>query len=265
MKRTMLAGAVLAIAVLGASPSALATRDPLGYVDGMGLYEYCLSRSTVLTDAYGNTVTITVSGTPATEDVKKGDGTTEKKSKAGKLFGKPQQQGNKYDVCVYTVTVTNESGSSDGTYEVARDTASDTAPKGDQTPAERRGNYGKDHECPPGEYDGNIRVDGSKGPRIELGDKPGGSTIKAPDGTNRENVQIHFGPAMSEGCMTGQTGHEGQNKFMKTVQTQADQDKAAGKPANIRVNVVDRNKPPTKESHQPTRPPPRLNLRGDPV
>jgi RHS repeat-associated protein len=38
------------------------TRDPLGYVDGMGLYQYCVSKPAILTDAMGLAATLVLAG-----------------------------------------------------------------------------------------------------------------------------------------------------------------------------------------------------------
>jgi RHS repeat-associated protein len=137
---------------------------------------------------------------------------------------------------LYRVTVRNDSGSS-RQFSVTRD----SNVKGPI--ADTRGTYGKDHEAPPGQYHGHTRRDGARGFRIELSDSKDGSTIKAPDGSIRENVQMHIGPGCSEGCMLLPGGKPGRDNFESNINQLVNEDKENNKGTDIYVTIEDRNQP----------------------
>jgi RHS repeat-associated protein len=104
-----------------------------------------------------------------------------------------------------------------------------------------RGAYGSNHEAPPGTYFGKIRTDGKLGPRVELSDKKGGSTIAGPDGT-RSNIQIHVGPGCSQGCVLLTGGKSNRDAFINSVEFMQEEERAAGRSDQIHVIVQPRNK-----------------------
>lgn len=103
-----------------------------------------------------------------------------------------------------------------------------------------RGEYGSNHEAPPGTYFGKLRTDGKLGPRIELSDKKGGSTIAGPDGT-RSNIQIHVGPGCSQGCVLLTGGKSNRDAFINSVEFMQEEERAAGRSDQIHVIVQPRN------------------------
>jgi RHS repeat-associated protein len=103
-----------------------------------------------------------------------------------------------------------------------------------------RGAYGSNHEAPPGTYFGKMRTDGKLGPRVELSDKKGGSTVTGPDGT-RSNIQIHVGPGCSQGCVLLTGGKTNRDAFINSVKFMQEE-RAAGRSDQIHVVVQPRNK-----------------------
>jgi len=205
-----------------------------GYHDGMNIYQYGRGNPLVSTDSSGLVVTVTVSGRAghiATPPVGPPvDGT---------LYGKERQTGTPYSVPVYAVTVSNESGSTWSQYKVTRDTADDMASIGDQTPTERKGKFGENHETPPGLYLGKeMTTDLGRVLRLHTpanDDK----TLHGPSG-KRTLIDIHKGPGMSKGCFLGQGGEAAQNKFMDEIARQLKQEAANSKNCVIIVRVEPR-------------------------
>ena len=122
--------------------------------------------------------------------------------------------------------------------------------------ADTRGNYGSGNEAPPGEFKGHIRRDGSRGFRIEVYDpnvaqsSPGAQdTLHAPDGTVRQNVQMHIGPGCSEGCMLLTGGTAGRDKFENTITEMLRVDRENGWGNDINVTIQPRNEADGNGAH----------------
>jgi RHS repeat-associated protein len=144
---------------------------------------------------------------------------------------------------LYRLTVENDSGTT-AAFSVTRDTNFTGPIEG------TRGLYGSDQEAPPGTYVGDVRRDGDRGFRIQLSDKPGESTIMAPDGTVRKNVQIHVGPGCSQGCMLLPGGRAGRDAFGNTIDKMLREDAANGNGTAIQVTVQDRNRASAAEARK---------------
>jgi RHS repeat-associated protein len=149
--------------------------------------------------------------------------------------GQPQENVN-----TYKMTLKNDSGSG-RTFNVTRDTNyNDTA-------ARTRGQYVSHGETPPGDYRGHIRTDGSKGFRVEIYDPAVDngtrSQIQLPDGTMKENAQIHIGPGCSEGCVLLTGGTSGRSAFEDAVRGLLREDRENNKGQDIYVRIEDRNAP----------------------
>ena len=181
------------------------TRDPAG--DGPNLYAFVNNNPVCYTDPMG-LVVIRISGKPS--------------DKKGILYGKPGQEGTKYEVPLYPATVEDDNGKVLYTYLVTRDTADDTAAKDDRTPDERKGNYKVNHETPAGKYTGWVRPpsDKIKSEHIcittDTGKQEGNFDVQG--NGHRSWILIHGGPAQSLGCFVGQ----GDNANLKEQGTQAE-------------------------------------------
>lgn len=73
----------------------------------------------------------------------------------GTVNGKKARQGGgkEFTVPLYRLRISNESGSTNNQFVATRDTAADRAAEGDRTPEEREGDFGSNHEAPPGTYE----------------------------------------------------------------------------------------------------------------
>ena len=152
-----------------------------------------------------------------------------------RVNSRPRHRGVDERVPKYKVVMMNEAGHVVDKFAVSRD--SNYAGPTSQT----RGEYGSDHEAPPGSYFGHTRDDGKLGPRVELSDAQNGSTITAPDGTVRQNIQIHVGPGCSEGCMLLTGGKENRDAFIEALQKQQEEERKAGRSDQIHVVIQPRN------------------------
>ncbi|HYK00454.1 MAG TPA: RHS repeat-associated core domain-containing protein, partial [Thermoanaerobaculia bacterium] len=181
---------------------AYARNNPLKYIDPDGQDVYIVVTSTVVDDTRVNS--------------------------------KPGGGGANETVPAYKIVMMSEAGYVD-TFAGSRDT--NYSGKTMNT----RGEYGSDHEAPPGTYFGKMRTDGKLGPRVELSDTKGGSTIAGPDGI-RSNIQIHVGPGCSQGCVLLTGGKTNRNAFINSVKFMQEEERAAGRSDQIRVVVQPRNK-----------------------
>src|SRR5262249_55411438 len=146
--------------------------------------------------------------------------TNNKGGKNGYVNHRPNGGAPRETVNTYKMTVTNESGHT-RTFTVTRDT------NYNGTTSDTRGQYISHGETPPGEYSGQTRTGGDKGFRIELSDtdRPGTGLIRLPDGTDKQNAQIHIGLGCSEGCVLIKGGIPERDRFEQGVTTLLNEDK----------------------------------------
>jgi hypothetical protein len=205
----------------------------------MNLYQWERSNPVGLVDPSGLTVTIRIPADPAKDD--------KDQPIMGIVRGKlgTEGGGTKHDVPLYRVKCSNESGTSDSSYLVTRDTADDKANAGDQIPKDRRGKYGPNHEAPPGEYEGDFFDSDKLGKVINIHDpgKKDAASIDGPQG-RRTVIHIHQGPGQSIGCLLGQEGKPGQEAFNAKIKALQDEDREGKKKDNIVIIIEDRNPKP---------------------
>ena len=205
-------------------------RERLGDPQRLNLYVYVRGNPFRFIDPTGDDLKVVV-----TNIVTSGNSRTETHVNHRPGGGLPQE-----NVSKYKVTISNDSGSKQ-VFNVSRDS------NYNGTTADTRGDYGSGNEAPPGNYRGHTRDDGTKGFRIELYDpavdKGNRDTIQAPDGTLRQNVQIHIGPGCSEGCMLLTGGAGTRDDFEDSVNNMLKEDRKNKKGDDIYVTVQDRNGP----------------------
>src|SRR5260370_5551326 len=204
----------------------------------LNLYTYGRNNPLKYVDPTGEDITITVTNVVVgTSTVR-----THTASEIRQAESKGQQLNVKTEtVNTYKVIVTNETGQT-RVFVVTRDT------NRNGSVADMRGNYGTGNEAPPGQFKGHTREDGSKGFRIEVYDpnvtqsSPGAQdTLHSPDGTARQNVQVHIGPGCSEGCMLLTGGTAGRDNFQNTINEMRRADRENGWGDAINVNIQARN------------------------
>lgn len=138
----------------------------------------------------------------------------------GKIYPHEGRRGGPMNVPQYELRVRNSSGNSEF-FSVTRDTVATTKKV-----------EGFD-ECPPSRinkpYQGIVRRGGPKGFRIELCEagvpKRGESHGVRGIGENiRYNIQIHLGPAKSDGCILLADWKRGRDRFQRVIEKFIDED-----------------------------------------
>jgi len=153
----------------------------------------------------------------------------------GKIYPLLGRRGKAVSVPQYKMILKNNSGSTRN-FSVTRDTM-DTI----------KGNLAGDRECPPNKskipYIGISRRGGLKGFRIELSE-PGipkqgeAHGIRGLGKSIRYNMQIHLGPAKSEGCILLKGWHRGRDAFEQTILRLIKEDKKHQQACPDKIYVV---------------------------
>lgn len=86
----------------------------------------------------------------------------------------------------------------------------------------------KNEQCPPNKpgvpYQARIRTDGERGFRLELYEEAlckdrSPNLLQGTGKTSRTSIQIHIGPAYSEGCICLTDGEKGRDSLEKIIRT----------------------------------------------